>query len=95
MRVENKDIFIDLERNKSGVYVKISEKNGSLRNAVLIPISGISGLKKVLDEVTLASETMKVARFVHFLLEFLQLLTSLFLPNLLQYLLSATTLLIS
>ena len=65
LKVENKDIFIDLKRNKSGVYLKISERNGSSRNTVLIPISGITRLKKVLDDVSLATETIKGARFVN------------------------------
>lgn len=64
LKVENKDIFIDLKRNKSGVYLKISERNGSSRNTVLIPISGITRLKKVLDDVSAASETIKVVRSV-------------------------------
>ena len=64
LKVENKDIFIDLKRNKSGVYLKISERNGSSRNTVLIPISGIARLQKVLDDVSAASETVKVTKYV-------------------------------
>lgn len=67
LKVENKDIFVDLKRNKSGVYLKISERNGSSRNTVLIPISGITKLKKVLDDVSAASETIKVVRSVSIL----------------------------
>lgn len=63
LKVENKDIFIDLKKNKSGVYLKISERNGTSRNTVLIPISGIARLKKVLDKVTSASETIKGTRY--------------------------------
>ena len=59
LKVENKDIFIDLKRNKSGVYLKISERNGGSRNTVLIPISGIARLQKVLDDVSAASEGVK------------------------------------
>lgn len=55
LRVENKDIFVDLKRNRSGVYLKISERNGNSRNTVLIPASGILRLKKVLDDVALAT----------------------------------------
>lgn len=57
IRVENKDIFVDLKKNKGGVYLKISERNGSGRNTVLIPASGIPRLKAVLDEV--AKESVK------------------------------------
>lgn len=53
LRVENKDIFVDLKRNRSGVYLKISERNGNSRNTVLIPASGILRFKRVLDDVSL------------------------------------------
>ena len=63
LKVENKDIFIDLKRNRSGVYLKISERNGTARNTVLIPASGILRLKKVLDDVALATlKTPAVSR---------------------------------
>jgi RNA recognition motif-containing protein len=63
LKVENKDIFIDLKRNRSGVYLKISERNGTARNTVLIPASGILRLKKVLEDVALASvKTVVVSR---------------------------------
>mmetsp|Transcript_7569 Transcript_7569/g.10441 ORF Transcript_7569/g.10441 Transcript_7569/m.10441 type:complete len:282 (-) Transcript_7569:10-855(-) len=52
IRVENKDIFIDLKQNSSGVYLKLSERNGKNRNTVLIPASGIGRLLSVLDEVS-------------------------------------------
>lgn len=52
IRVENKDIFVDLKQNANGIYLKLSERNGKNRNTVLIPASGISKLKSVLDEVT-------------------------------------------
>lgn len=51
IKVENKDIFVDLRQNTSGVYLKLSERNGRSRNTVLIPASGISRLKSVLEEV--------------------------------------------
>ena len=60
LKIENKDIFIDLKRNGFGVYLKISERNGTNRNTVLIPSSGILRLKKCLDEVAEASMSSKV-----------------------------------
>lgn len=59
LRVENKDIFVDLKRNKGGVYLKISERNGTGRNTVLIPATGIPRLKAVLDEVTSTATAVK------------------------------------
>ena len=52
LRIENKDIFVDIKKNKSGIYLKISERNGHVRNTVLIPASGISKLKSVIDDIT-------------------------------------------
>lgn len=51
IRVENKDIFIDLRKNRSGVYLKLAERNGRSRSTILMPASGISKLRKVLEEV--------------------------------------------
>ena len=52
VRVENKDIFVDLKKNRNGVYLKISERrNGNGRNTILIPASGIHKLKAILEEV--------------------------------------------
>lgn len=63
LRVENKDIFVDLKKNKGGVYLKISERNGSGRNTVLIPASGIPRLKGVLDDVLkISSKSKTVSR---------------------------------
>jgi hypothetical protein len=55
LNLETKDIYIDLEKKLSTLYVKISEQVGiqKVRNAVLIPVSGINKLQKVLDDVRL------------------------------------------
>jgi RNA recognition motif-containing protein len=63
IKVENKDIFVDLRQNSSGVYLKLSERNGTSRNTVLIPASGISRLKAVLDDVQAIS--LKNTRISH------------------------------
>ena len=62
LRIENKDIFVDLKKNRSGVYLKISERNGNARNTVLIPASGILRLRRVLDDVAAASVKTKSVR---------------------------------
>ena len=62
LKIENKDIFVDLKKNKSGTYLKISERNGSSRNTVLIPASGIPRLTRVLDDVLAASVRSKSVR---------------------------------
>jgi len=67
IRVENKDVFIDLKRNRSGTYLKIAERSGGSRNTVLIPASGIQRLRAVLDEVALAiTESPKLIRYVFY-----------------------------
>eukprot|EP00596_Hydrurales_sp_CCMP1899_P010513 CAMPEP_0119042254 /NCGR_PEP_ID=MMETSP1177-20130426/14489_1 /TAXON_ID=2985 /ORGANISM="Ochromonas sp, Strain CCMP1899" /LENGTH=321 /DNA_ID=CAMNT_0007008905 /DNA_START=141 /DNA_END=1106 /DNA_ORIENTATION=- len=55
LNLETKDLYIDLEKKLSTLYVKISEQIGiqKVRNAVLIPVSGINKLQKVLDDVRL------------------------------------------
>lgn len=51
IKIENKDIFIDLRKNENGIYLKLSERRGAMRKTVLIPASGISRLQAVLEEV--------------------------------------------
>jgi len=56
LRVENKDIFIDLKQNRQGTYLKISERNGTSRSTVLIPASGLERLCKVLEEAVVSAK---------------------------------------
>lgn len=56
LRVETKDIFVDLKKNKNGTYLKISERNGTTRNTVLIPASGLERLKAVLDDAVISAK---------------------------------------
>lgn len=62
VRVENKDIFIDLKKNKSGVYLKISERNGSSRSTILIPASGIPRLQSALQEASKENSKAKASK---------------------------------
>lgn len=50
LRIENKDVFVDLKTNKGGMYLKISERKDGLRNSILIPSSGIMRLTEALQE---------------------------------------------
>jgi len=50
--VENKSIFVDLKRNKSGVYLKISERSGTRRRSILVPATGVLRLANVLEEAS-------------------------------------------
>lgn len=50
IKIENKDIFVDLRKNENGIYLKLSERRGAMRKTVLIPASGISRLQAVLEE---------------------------------------------
>mmetsp|Transcript_3240 Transcript_3240/g.5716 ORF Transcript_3240/g.5716 Transcript_3240/m.5716 type:complete len:280 (-) Transcript_3240:180-1019(-) len=58
LKVENKDVFIDLKSNKNGMYLKISERKDGSRNSILIPASGISRLSDTLQELV-ASTNLK------------------------------------
>ena len=48
IRVENKDLFVDVKKNDQGVYLKISERNRSNRSTILIPASGVADLRDAL-----------------------------------------------
>lgn len=50
LKVEMKDLFVDLRRNRNGLYIKISERNGMQKNTILFPASGIKLLRDALDE---------------------------------------------
>jgi hypothetical protein len=52
LRIENKDVFVDLKTNKGGMYLKISERKDGQRNSILIPASGITRLTETLQELT-------------------------------------------
>ena len=55
IRVENKDIFVDVKKNDKGTYLKISErKRDKGRNTILIPASGLEALREVLGDALTA-----------------------------------------
>lgn len=66
-RIENKDLFVDLRRNANGVYLKLSERKGTVRNTVLIPASGILRLKNVLEEALQISMKNVKIRYASYL----------------------------
>lgn len=53
LRVENKDVFIDVKSNQNGMYLKISERKDGNRNSILIPASGIKRLAETLQAASL------------------------------------------
>jgi len=71
LKIENKDVFIDLKQNKNGKYLKISERNGTNRNTIVIPSSGIQRLKNALDEVILINSKTKVFRYYNKMFNFI------------------------
>ena len=44
------DFFVDLKRNANGVYLKISERQRSNRNTIMIPISGLEDIVEALND---------------------------------------------
>ena len=66
-RIENKDLFVDLRRNENGVYLKLSERKGTVRNTVLITASGILRLKNVLEEALQISMKNVKIRYLSYL----------------------------
>ena len=53
---------MDLKSNQNGVYLKISERNGTNRSSVLIPSSGIHRLAEVLQEISRSKELKESTR---------------------------------
>ena len=51
LKVEQKDLFVDLRSNKGGIYMKISERTGNVKNTILFPASGVKKLRDTLTEV--------------------------------------------
>jgi nucleolin len=56
LRIENKDVFVDLKSNKGGMYMKISERKDGQRNSILVPASGIIRLTECLQELAEKAE---------------------------------------
>ena len=50
IRIENKDLFVDVKSNNNGMYLKISERNRNNRSTILVPASGIADLRNALTE---------------------------------------------
>jgi len=62
IRVENKDLFVDLKKNNAGKYLKISERKGTMRNTILVPVSGIQKLQAALEEIVAIAGAKKTAK---------------------------------
>lgn len=62
LKIENKDVFVDLKSNQNGVYLKISERNGNNRNSILIPASGIKRLGDVIQEISQSAEFKQITQ---------------------------------
>lgn len=60
LKIENKDVFVDLKSNQNGAYLKISERNGNNRNSILIPASGIKRLGEVIQEIAKSAELHQI-----------------------------------
>ena len=57
MRIENKQVFVDLKQNANGVYLKLSSiSQGRGRNTVITPAAGLTRLRDVLDEAIQADQ---------------------------------------
>jgi len=59
IRIENKDVFVDLRKNSNGIYLKLSERRGNMRKTILLPASGIAKLQQVLEEVSAIAGNQK------------------------------------
>ncbi len=54
LRIDSKDVFIDLKSNRIGVYVKISERKDGKRSSIMIPVSEMKRLLETLKDAASA-----------------------------------------
>ncbi len=51
LTIERKRFFFDLKRNRSGKYLKISEKSGGKKHSIVIPGGGLLSFLDVIREM--------------------------------------------
>lgn len=51
LTIEKKKFFFDLRRNRAGKYLKISEKSGGKKHAIIIPENGLLGFVNIIRDI--------------------------------------------
>ena len=54
LTIEKKKFFFDLRRNRSGKYLKISEKSGGKKHSIIIPENGLLGFVNIIRDIVKA-----------------------------------------
>ncbi len=54
LTIEKKKFFFDLRRNRSGKYLKISEKSGGRKHSIIIPENGLLGFVNIIRDMVKA-----------------------------------------
>jgi hypothetical protein len=64
VRVERKQIALDLKENTCGTFLRITEEVGGRRNSIIIPVSGLEQFCEKLNEVIKSSKTPSMRRLI-------------------------------
>jgi hypothetical protein len=51
IQVERKTVVVKLNENRRGRFLRIQEENEFKRNCVIIPVTGLSEFKRLIDEM--------------------------------------------
>ena len=51
LNIENKRFYFDLKENDKGKFLKVSEIVGSNKDTIIIPYSGLLGVKEIISEM--------------------------------------------
>jgi hypothetical protein len=54
LTIEKKKFFFDLRRNRSGKYLKISEKSGGRKHSIIVPENGLLGFVNIIRDMVKA-----------------------------------------
>jgi hypothetical protein len=60
IQVERKTFNLTLKENRQGRFLRISEENGTKRNAIILPAPGLAEFKEVVDAMLKASAEIPV-----------------------------------
>ena len=56
IQIERKTFHLTLKENPRGRFLRISEENGTTRNSIIIPATGLKEFEKLINEIVKASD---------------------------------------
>ena len=64
LRIERKQITFDLNENRRGTFLRITEEVGGHPNSIIIPMTGLEPFRDLLNEVVKFSKTLVGSRTI-------------------------------